>query len=59
MSELEKQEVANSAKAMTEEELILTVMCIPSDILLDELKRRDAINREMIEKCREDLIIGE
>ena len=59
MSELEKQEIINRVKAMPEEEHILTVKGIPSDILWDELKRRDGINRAMIAKCREDLRIGE
>ena len=57
MSDLEKQEVINRAKAMQEEEQIMTVKGIPSDILWDELKRRDAINREMIASCREMLRI--
>lgn len=59
MSELEKQEIINRVKAMPEEEQILTVKGIPSDVLWDELKRRDGINRAMIAKCREELRIGE
>lgn len=59
MSELEKQEIINRVKAMPQEEQILTVKGIPSDVLWDELKRRDGINRTMIAKCREELRIGE
>lgn len=49
MTGLDKMEVANRAKAMTEDEQILTVKMIHNDILWDELKRRYETAKSMID----------
>lgn len=52
MSELEKQELHDRVKAMDAEELKVTVQCIPSEYLWDELVRRDITKTQMIENAR-------
>lgn len=41
MSGMEKQELHDRIKAMTPDEFKVTVECIPSEYLWDELVRRD------------------
>lgn len=43
MSGIEKEEIANRTKAMSEEEMELTLKLIPTSMLWDEMKRRDEI----------------
>ena len=48
MSDLEKQEFKNRLNALSEDERVLALKTIPSEMLWDELKRRDTLNRETI-----------
>lgn len=48
MSGMEKQELHDRIKAMTPDEYKVTVECIPSKYLLDELVRRDIKKTQMI-----------
>lgn len=48
MGEMEKQELATIIKAMTEEDKLLAIKMFPSDMLWDELKRRDLIRERII-----------
>lgn len=59
MNDLEKQEITNRAKAMNEQEQALVLKMISSDLMWDELRRRDNINRNMIASCREVMKISE
>lgn len=59
MSGLEKQELKNRIEGMSEEEMLLAVRVIPTDVLWDELRRRDTLNREMITNARQILKVVE
>ena len=48
MGEMEKQELATIIKAMTEEDKLLAIKMFPSEVLWDELKRRDLIRERII-----------
>ncbi len=48
MSELEQKELFQRIKGMTKEEQTLAVMAIPSEILLEEISRRDQIKQRML-----------
>lgn len=48
MSSIDKTELTDRIKGMSEEEMQLTAKMIPSDLLWDELRRRDNINRSVI-----------
>ena len=48
MGEMEKQELATIIKAMTDEDKLLAIKMFPSDMLWDELKRRDLIRERII-----------
>lgn len=48
MGEMEKQELATIIKAMAEEDKLLAIKMFPSDMLWDELKRRDLIRERII-----------
>lgn len=52
MSGMEKQELHDRIKAMTPEEYKVTVECIPSEYLWDELVRRDIKKTQMIADVR-------
>lgn len=57
MSELEKQELHDLIKGMNAEELKVTVECIPSEYLWDELVRRDIKKTQMIADARKAMKI--
>lgn len=48
MGEMERQELATIIKAMTDEDKLLAIKMFPSDMLWDELKRRDLIRERII-----------
>ena len=52
MSELEKAELISRIEGMTAEEKVVTVQHLPSDLLWDELHRRDSDNRKIINGVR-------
>ena len=53
MSDLEKMELADRIKAMDVEEKQLAVKLFPSDILIDEIKRRNEQTEKMIAGIRD------
>lgn len=53
MSDLEKMELAERIKAMDVEEKQLAVKLFPSDILIDEIKRRNEQTEKMIAGIRD------
>ena len=55
MSELEKQEVISRIKGMTEEEQQLAIKIFPSEILLEEVRRREEVSRNMLSDIRKIL----
>lgn len=59
MNEVERQELKNRIEGMSEEETLLAVKVIPTDVLWDELRRRDNLNREMITNARQILKVVE
>lgn len=59
MNEVERQELKNRIEGMSEEETLLAVKVIPTDVLWDELRRRDNVNREMITNARQILKVVE
>lgn len=52
MSELEKQEVISRIKGMTQEEQQLAIKVFPSEVLLEEVIRRDEVSRRMLSDIR-------
>ena len=59
MNEVERTELKNRIEGMSEEEMNLAVKVIPTDVLWDELRRRDNLNREMITNARQILKVVE
>ena len=53
MSGLEKTELADRIKAMTPEEKQLAVRLFPSDILIDEVARRNLETERMVSTIRD------
>ena len=53
MSDLEKMELADRIKSMDVEEKQLAVKFFPSDILIDEIKRRNEQTEKMIAGIRD------
>ena len=53
MSEIEREELANRIKAMSEAEMVLTAKLLPDDILMNEIARRYYVARDMLHdvKC--------
>ena len=58
MSGMEKQELHDRSKAMTPDELKVTVECIPSEYLWDELVRRDIKKTQMIQDVRKAMKVN-
>lgn len=48
MSEIEKKEVATRVRAMTDEEQLVTVMNLPTGIILEEIERRTSKSSEIL-----------
>lgn len=48
LSEIEKEEIARRVGAMTIEEQQIVVRMIPTEILIEEIRMRDAVNRSII-----------
>lgn len=48
MSEIEKKEVATRVRAMTDEEQLITVMNLPTGIILEEIERRTSKSSEIL-----------
>ena len=53
MGEMEKQELATIIKAMTDKDKILAIKMFPSDMLWNELKRRDLIRERIIASVKD------
>lgn len=49
MSGLEKEEIATRVKAMTKSEIKLVAKMIPTNILWDELRRRDEVKTQKLQ----------
>ena len=48
MSEMEKLELANRIKALDPEEVGIVIRLLPTNILFEELERRNKIQEQMI-----------
>lgn len=59
MSELEKMELADRIKAMDEDEKNIAIKMFSTDLLFDELRRREQIERQMLHDIRTTLKIEE
>ncbi len=55
MSEFEKEELKNRIKGMSEEELFIVSKLIPTDMLWNELRRREETQRQMIFEIKNTL----
>ena len=53
MSELERQEFENRICAMSEEEKNMALKHIETDMLLDELRRRETSSRNILQGVRD------
>ncbi len=53
MTNLEKEELVSRIQAMDQEEIKLTLRCIASEALFDELMRRDAEYAKAVKAVRE------
>ena len=56
MSEMEKLELANRIKALDPEEVGIVIRLLPTNILFDELERRNIIQAQMIFNARNALM---
>jgi len=59
MSELERDELICRIKAMSLEEKELVIKVFPSDILYQEINRRDRVSREVIGSIKNTLKMAE
>lgn len=59
MSEMERDELVCRIKAMSLEEKELVIKLFPSDILYQEINRRDKVSREVIGTIKNTLKIAE
>ena len=56
MSEMEKLELANRIKALDTEEVGIVIRLLPTNILFEELERRNKIQEQMIFNARNALM---
>lgn len=56
MSEMEKLELANRIKALDPEEIGIVIRLLPTNILFEELERRNKIQEQMIFNARNTLL---
>ena len=56
MSEMEKLELANRIKALDPEEVGIVIRFLPTNILFEELERRNKIQEQMIFNARTALM---
>ena len=56
MSEMEKLELANRIKALDPEEVGIVIRLLPTNILFEELERRNKIQEQMIFNARNTLL---
>ena len=56
MSEMEKLELANRIKALDPEEVGIVIRLLPTNILFEELGRRNKIQEQMIFNARNALM---
>ena len=56
MSEMEKLELANRIKALDPEEVGIVIRLLPTNILFEELERRNKIHEQMIFNARNALM---
>lgn len=56
MSEMEKLELANRIKALDPEEVGIVIRLLPTNILFEELERRNKIQEQMIFNARNTLM---
>ena len=56
MSEMEKLELANRIKALDPEEVGIVIRLLPTNILFEELERRNKIQEQMIFNARNALM---
>lgn len=59
MSEMERDELVCRIKAMSLEEKELVIKVFPSDILYQEINRRDKVSREVIGSIKNTLKMAE
>lgn len=59
MSEMEREELICRIRAMSLEEKELVIRLFPSEILYQEINRRDQISREVIRSIRSTLRMAE
>lgn len=59
MSEMERDELVCRIKAMSLEEKKLVIKLFPSDILYQEINRRDKVSREVIGSIKNTLKMAE
>lgn len=59
MSEMERDELVCRIKAMSLEEKELVIKLFPSDILYQEINRRDKVSREVIGTIKNTLKMAE
>lgn len=59
MNEHEKSEFVTVIKALDEEEKAIAIKFFPSDLIWDELKRRDQVERNTLKRVREALKVEE
>lgn len=53
MSEMEKQSFEDTMKAMSEEEMKIAALHIGTDILWDELRKREMANRNVVKGIKD------
>lgn len=59
MSEMERDELVCRIKAMSLEEKELVIKVFPSDVLYQEINRRDKVSREVIGSIKNTLKMAE
>lgn len=52
LSEMERREIADRTKAMSEEEISFVLKNIPSRFIFEEMKRRDEIKSRVLSEVR-------
>lgn len=59
MSNVEKEEFVNIIKALEEEEKSVAIKFFPTDLLWEELKRRELLERNTVKRVKEALLFKE
>ena len=53
MNEVEKQELKSRVEGMSQEETLIAVKVIPTDVLWDELRRRETAERNQLQGVKD------